>query len=181
MSRKHEECSQAIRGQSQAQGFYKTPSGRKAEELLNLSRNWLPRMMELLTGHFHLKAHLYFFFLNPFICHFVVHPLHTSSVFFPMSHTVHTVILFFLNDTLPPQYATWSTPPLDSNLSDTIVHQVVALWASDPSYGVRLIPGVSPSMASAVLTCWPRSPPFSRVGFLPWVLVLVREGGNWSL
>jgi hypothetical protein len=44
MSRKHEEYGQSICGQSQAQGFYERPSGRKAEELLNLNRNWLPRV-----------------------------------------------------------------------------------------------------------------------------------------
>jgi hypothetical protein len=49
MSRKHREYWQSICGQSQAQGFYKRPSGRKAEELLNSSRNWLPRVMGVMN------------------------------------------------------------------------------------------------------------------------------------
>jgi hypothetical protein len=37
----------------------KKPSARKAGELLNLSRNQLRIMMGLLTGHCHLKEHLF--------------------------------------------------------------------------------------------------------------------------
>jgi hypothetical protein len=58
-SRKHEEHWQSIRGQKQAKGFLKKPSARKADELLNLSRNQLKIMTGLLTGHCHLKGHLF--------------------------------------------------------------------------------------------------------------------------
>jgi hypothetical protein len=39
--------------------FLKKPSARKAGELLNLSRNQLRIITGLLTGHFHLKGHLF--------------------------------------------------------------------------------------------------------------------------
>jgi hypothetical protein len=56
MSRKHEEHWQSIRGQRQAKGFLKKPSAKK---LLNMSRNLLRIMTGLLTGHYHLKGHLF--------------------------------------------------------------------------------------------------------------------------
>jgi hypothetical protein len=58
-SRKHEEHWQSIRGQRQAKGFLKKTSARKAGELFNLSRNQLRIMTGLLTGHCHLKGHLF--------------------------------------------------------------------------------------------------------------------------
>jgi hypothetical protein len=58
-SRKHEEHWQSLRGRKQAKGFLKNPSARKAGELLNLSRNQLRIMTGLLTGHCHLKGHLF--------------------------------------------------------------------------------------------------------------------------
>jgi hypothetical protein len=57
-SRKHEEDWQSIRGQRQAKGFLKRSSAKKAGQLLNPSRNQL-RMTGLLTGHCHLKGHLF--------------------------------------------------------------------------------------------------------------------------
>jgi hypothetical protein len=50
---------QSICGQKQAKGFLKNPSANKARELLNLSRNQLRIMKGLLTGHSHLKGHLF--------------------------------------------------------------------------------------------------------------------------
>jgi hypothetical protein len=59
MSRKHEGHWQSIRGQRQAKGFLKKPSAKKAGELLSLIRNQLRIMTGLLTGHCHLKGHLF--------------------------------------------------------------------------------------------------------------------------
>jgi hypothetical protein len=53
--RKHEEYWQSIHGQRQAKGFLKRHSGKRAGELLKLSRNQL----RLLTGHNHFKEHLF--------------------------------------------------------------------------------------------------------------------------
>jgi hypothetical protein len=58
-SRKHKEHWQSVRGQRQAKGFLKKPCAKKAGELLNLSRNQLRIMTGLLTGHCHLKGHLF--------------------------------------------------------------------------------------------------------------------------
>jgi hypothetical protein len=44
---------------SRLRAFLKNPSARKADELLNLSRNQLRIMTGLLTGHCHLKGHLF--------------------------------------------------------------------------------------------------------------------------
>jgi hypothetical protein len=44
---------------SRLRAFFKKPSARKAGELLNLSRNKLRIMTGLLTGHCHLKGHLF--------------------------------------------------------------------------------------------------------------------------
>jgi hypothetical protein len=55
MNRKHKEYWQSIRGQRQAKGFLKTPSAKRAGDLLNLSRNQLRMMTGLPTGHCHLK------------------------------------------------------------------------------------------------------------------------------
>jgi hypothetical protein len=58
-SRKHEAHWQSICGHRQAKGFLKKPSAKKAE-LLNLSKNQLRIMTTgLLTGHCHLKGHLF--------------------------------------------------------------------------------------------------------------------------
>jgi hypothetical protein len=58
-SRKHEEHWQSTCGQKQAKGFLKKNPLQKAGELLNLSRNQLRVMTGLLTGHCHLKGHLF--------------------------------------------------------------------------------------------------------------------------
>ena len=44
---------------SRLRDFLKKPSARKAGELLNLSRNQIRIMTGLLTGHCHLKGHLF--------------------------------------------------------------------------------------------------------------------------
>jgi hypothetical protein len=44
---------------SRLRTFLKKPSARKAGELLNLSRNQLRIMTGLLTGHCHLKGHIF--------------------------------------------------------------------------------------------------------------------------
>jgi hypothetical protein len=58
-SRKHTEYWQSVRGQRQAKGFLKRPSAKRAGELLSLSRNQLRILTGLLTGHCHLKGHLF--------------------------------------------------------------------------------------------------------------------------
>jgi hypothetical protein len=60
MCRKHEEHWESIHGQRQAKGFFKKPSAKKKVcELLNLSRNQLRILTWLLTGHCHLKGHVF--------------------------------------------------------------------------------------------------------------------------
>jgi hypothetical protein len=59
VNRKHEEHLQSIHRQRQVKGFLKKPSAKKAGELLNLSRNQLRTWTGLLTGHYHLKGHLF--------------------------------------------------------------------------------------------------------------------------
>lgn len=59
MSKKHKNYWQSIHGQRQHTGFLKTLSSKKGGELLNLSRNQLRIMTELLTGHCHVKEHLF--------------------------------------------------------------------------------------------------------------------------
>jgi len=54
-SRKHDEHWQSTCGQRKAKGFLRNPSAKKAGELLNLSINKL----KILTGHCHLKGHLF--------------------------------------------------------------------------------------------------------------------------
>jgi len=54
--RKRDGYWQFIRGQSQAKGFLKKPSAKRAGELLNLSRNQLRIMMGLPIGHCPLKV-----------------------------------------------------------------------------------------------------------------------------
>jgi hypothetical protein len=45
--------------QGRLRAFFKKPFARKAGQLLNLSRNQLRIMTGLLTGHCHLKGHLF--------------------------------------------------------------------------------------------------------------------------
>jgi hypothetical protein len=49
----------SISGKRQAKGFLKKLSVKKAGELLSLSRNQLGILTGLLTGHCHLKGHLF--------------------------------------------------------------------------------------------------------------------------
>jgi hypothetical protein len=51
MKRKHDGYWQSIRGQSQTKSFLKKPSAKRAEELLNLSRNQFKIMKGLPTAH----------------------------------------------------------------------------------------------------------------------------------
>jgi hypothetical protein len=56
-SRKHEEYWQSSHdGQRRSKGFHKTPSAKRAEELLSLSQNQLRISTGQLTGHCHLKG-----------------------------------------------------------------------------------------------------------------------------
>jgi hypothetical protein len=59
MSRKHEEHWQPHTWTKAGQGLLKKPSAKKAGKLLNLSRNQLRILIGLLTGHCHLKGHLF--------------------------------------------------------------------------------------------------------------------------
>jgi hypothetical protein len=65
-SSKHEHW-QSTCGQRETKGFLKRPSVKRAEEILNLSRDQLRILMGLLTGHCHLNRHLFTLWLvdNP--------------------------------------------------------------------------------------------------------------------
>jgi hypothetical protein len=58
-NRKHVKYGQSICGQRQAKGFLKRPSAKRAAELLSLNINQLRILTGLLTGHCHLKVHLF--------------------------------------------------------------------------------------------------------------------------
>ena len=58
-SKKLEEHWHSICGLRQAKGFLKYPCVESAGELLSLSRNQLRIMTGLLTGHYHLRGHLF--------------------------------------------------------------------------------------------------------------------------
>jgi hypothetical protein len=58
-SRKHEERWQPVCEQRQDKGFRRIPSAKRAGELLILSRNHLRILTKFLTGHCHLKGHLF--------------------------------------------------------------------------------------------------------------------------
>ena len=51
-----------------AKGFLKRTPAKRAGELLNLSRNQLRMMTGLLTGHCHLKGHLFKLGLVTVLC-----------------------------------------------------------------------------------------------------------------
>ena len=59
MSRRHEQHWHSIHGHGQTKGFLKRPSSKKAEELINLSRNQLRIVTGFLTVHCHLRGCLY--------------------------------------------------------------------------------------------------------------------------
>jgi hypothetical protein len=58
-SGKDEEHWQSTCGQWQAKGFLKRLSAKKGGELLSLSRNHLRMLTGFVTGHCHLKGHLF--------------------------------------------------------------------------------------------------------------------------
>jgi hypothetical protein len=45
--------------EEQAKGLISWPSAKRTKDLLNLNRDQLRWMVGLLTGHFHLKGHLF--------------------------------------------------------------------------------------------------------------------------
>jgi hypothetical protein len=59
MSRKYKKHWQSIHGQEQAKGFLQKIPVKEPGEMLSLSRNQLKRMKGFITGHWHLKEHLF--------------------------------------------------------------------------------------------------------------------------
>jgi hypothetical protein len=57
-SRKHEGYWQTIHAKRQVKDFLKRPTAERAGELFNLIRNQLGIMI-IITGHYHLKGHLF--------------------------------------------------------------------------------------------------------------------------
>jgi hypothetical protein len=62
-NRKYIEYWQSVCGQRQVKGFLKTPSAKRAGQLLSLNRNQLRILTRLLIGHCYLKGHLFKFWL----------------------------------------------------------------------------------------------------------------------
>jgi hypothetical protein len=58
-NRDHKKFWESLTGLKQAKGFLQGPSVRRTKELLKLNRNQLQWMTGLLTGHCHLKGHLF--------------------------------------------------------------------------------------------------------------------------
>jgi hypothetical protein len=58
-NRDHKKYWESLTVLKQAKGFLQGPSVRRTKELLKLTRNQLHRVTGLLTGHFHLKGHLF--------------------------------------------------------------------------------------------------------------------------
>jgi hypothetical protein len=58
-SRDHKKYWESLTGLEQAKGFLQGPSVRRTKELLKLNRNKLRWVTGLLTGHCHLKGHLF--------------------------------------------------------------------------------------------------------------------------
>jgi hypothetical protein len=59
MSRKHQEYWESLRGLRQAKGLIQGPSAKRTKDLLRLNRDQLKWVVELLTGHCHLKGQLF--------------------------------------------------------------------------------------------------------------------------
>jgi hypothetical protein len=57
--REHNKYWQSIPGQRHAKGFLDGPSAKRTAELLKLSRFQIKQVTELLTGHCHLRGHLF--------------------------------------------------------------------------------------------------------------------------
>jgi hypothetical protein len=55
----HEKHWKSLTGLRQAKGLIRGPSAKRASELLKLDRNQLRWVVGLLTGHCHLKGHLF--------------------------------------------------------------------------------------------------------------------------
>jgi hypothetical protein len=59
MTMNHKKYWESLTGHTQAKGFIRGPSAERAKELLKLDRNELRWVVGLLTGHCHLKGHLF--------------------------------------------------------------------------------------------------------------------------
>jgi hypothetical protein len=58
-NRNHEEYWESTNGLREAQGFIQGPSAGRTKDLLKLNRDQLRWVVRLLTGHCHLKGHLF--------------------------------------------------------------------------------------------------------------------------
>jgi hypothetical protein len=58
-NRDHKKYRESLTGLKQAKGFLQGPSVRRTKKLLKLNRNQLRWVTGLLTGHCHLKGHLF--------------------------------------------------------------------------------------------------------------------------
>jgi hypothetical protein len=58
-SRQHKEYWESLTGLRQAKGLIQGPSARRTKDLLRLNRDQLRWVVGLLTGHCHLKGHLF--------------------------------------------------------------------------------------------------------------------------
>jgi hypothetical protein len=59
MSRKHQEYLKSTTGLREAKGLIQVPSAKRTKDLLRLNRDQLRWVVGLLTGHCHLKGHLF--------------------------------------------------------------------------------------------------------------------------
>jgi hypothetical protein len=59
MKGKHKKYWESTTGLKQEKGFISGPSSKRTKDLLNLNRDQLRWMVGLLTGHCHLKGHLF--------------------------------------------------------------------------------------------------------------------------
>jgi hypothetical protein len=58
-NRNHKEYWESITGLREAKGLIQGPSARRTKDLLKLNRDQLRQVVGLLTGHCHLKGHLF--------------------------------------------------------------------------------------------------------------------------
>jgi hypothetical protein len=58
-NRKHKEYWESLTGLKQAKGLIQGPSARRTKDLVRLNRDQLRWVVGLLTGHCHLKGHLF--------------------------------------------------------------------------------------------------------------------------
>jgi hypothetical protein len=59
MSRKHQEYWESLTGLRQTKGLIEGPSAKRKKDLLRLNRDQLRWVVGILTGHCHLKGHLF--------------------------------------------------------------------------------------------------------------------------